>query len=257
MRTPGSSAKLAGIMATKVMVLSDGGLASLVAAAIAAEEIVVVGKPAAASTVPASPGAPAPLAEPSSASFMATGASRIESVTVMRSRGRASTDAAQASAVAEQCRWLGVELVGRGLPPVGDDADPTRGESATIELVAAAYAALRAGCSRLIWPVQVDRAAGDREALDHAAEACDRALLVSRLLLLDAAGAPVPEVNILTPLVDLEDDQVAELALDLAIPVQSVWWWGSQVRGEQADYERQRWTTALEAVGWVSAPAIG
>ncbi len=207
------------------MVLCDGGLASLVALAMAAEETVAVGKAGA-------------EARPVSA------------VGAVRARCWEPTREAQLAAVELQTQALGVPIVGGSLAPLPSDADPSRGESATNELVTAAYYALRTGCSKLVWPVHVDRAIGDREALDYAAEACDRALLVSRLVLLDAAGAEVPEVTIALPMVDYEDDQLAELALDLAVPLHTLWWWETALTHERAVYERQRWMPALRAAGY-------
>ncbi len=214
-------------MAHKVMVICDGGLASLVALAIAAEETVAVG----------------------SVNDTNQDSRRVDGVAAVRSRSWQSTCEAQMRAVELQTQALGVPLVGGVLSPIADDADPSRGESATMELVNAAYFALRGGCSKLVWPIQVDRGQGEREAFDQAAEVCDRALLVSRLVLLDAVGAEVPEVTITTPMVDLDDDQVAEMAVDLAVPMPTLWWWSSKLAGERASYERTRWLAALEAAG--------
>ncbi len=212
-------------MTTNAMVLCDGGLASLVALAMAAEETVAVGKAGSES-------------------------SPISAVGAVRARCWEPTHGVQTAAVELQTKAMGVPIVGGSLAPLPVDADPSRGESATNELVTVAYYALRTGCSRLVWPVHVDRAVGDREALDHAAEACDRALLVSRLVLLDAAGADVPEVTIALPMVDYEDDQLAELAIDLAVPLHTLWWWDTACAHERAEYERQRWLPTLRAAGY-------
>lgn len=211
------------------MVLCDGGLASLVALAMAAEETVAVGSP----RVDTQSGDP----------------KRVEAVAAVRSRAWVASHDAQMRAVETQAQALGVPLVGGMLAPLADDADPSRGESATMELVSAAYYALRSGCSKLIWPIQIDRALGEREAFDQAAEVCDRALLVSRLVQLDAAGAEIPEVTITTPMVDLDDEQVAEMAVDLSVAMPTLWWWSSEGVGERASYERERWMAALRAAG--------
>jgi len=94
--------------------------------------------------------------------------------------------------------------------------------------------------------------------VDALARELDRALLVSRLVTLDASehGASVFEVQ--APLMDLTDAQVAEMALDLDVPIWRTWWWehASAKRAKDAGLAaraqalRNRWCTALETLGW-------
>ncbi len=153
-------------------------------------------------------------------------------------------------AIQAHAELLGAEIIG-----AGDPAQPSGGDAATPSgaLLQAATAAAAAGASRLIWP---EVAAGD---LDRMAREADRALLISRLVGLDEAAPARFEIE--TPLLDLTDEQVAELALDLDAPVWRCWWW-SIVRGAEeaeapvvalARAQDERWTGALRRVGWAEA----
>lgn len=157
------------------------------------------------------------------------------------------------------------ELLEAPILGVSNPADPS-----TLLLAAARHAAA-AGATRLIWPIAVDA------DLDQLTTEADRAVLISRLIALEpdlgpAAGAGRFEVQ--TPLLDLSDAQVAEVAIDLDVPVWRCWWWPATGAGrtgpltcsevsasqdgpslsppvlEAAKALAQRWTTALRAVGW-------
>ena len=95
-------------------------------------------------------------------------------------------------------------------------------------------------------------------SVDALARELDRALLVSRLVTLDASEHGVSVFEVQTPLMDLSDAQVAELALDLDVPIWRAWWWDA-ARGrrskdaalqERAEACRDRWCKALETLGW-------
>lgn len=156
-------------------------------------------------------------------------------------------------AVQAHAELLGAEIIDAddpsGVPPTPAGGAPT----ASGVLLHAATAAAAAGASRLIWP---EVAAGD---LERMAREADRALLISRLVGLDEAAPARFEIE--TPLLDLTDEQVAELALDLDAPVWRCWWW-SIVRGAEeaeapvvalARAQDARWTGALRRVGWAEA----
>ncbi len=218
-------------MSGNAMVLNDGGLAALIALAIASEETVAAGA--------AAERRDARAPSPSQSHFVA----------VVRGRYWSRAAELQERAVQAQAQVFGIEIAGGQLPPIEPPGDPSRGEAATQMLATAAYFALRSGCSRLIWPVHVDRRQGEEVALELAAQACDRALLMSRLTLLDASDAEVPEVTIETPLIDYEDEQLAELAVDLAIPAHTLWWWGLEDEAGLAAAESQRWLPLLHTAG--------
>jgi hypothetical protein len=121
------------------------------------------------------------------------------------------------------------------------------GEAEAHRLLAVAYAAATSGRERVVWPVT--GAAADSLNLDRIAEINDRALLAARLAALDARHHGAPGLRIEVPYADLTDRQVADLVLDLDLPVELCWWWKGEGSAE-ADRERRRWLSALEAVGW-------
>lgn len=194
-------------MSTRVLVLSDGDLPSLVAAASVAEQAVGVSDPA-----------KRPILLP----FAAT--------------------PAQAAAVAAQGRALSLSVL-PAIPATDFSAD---GEAQCRDLIAALYGAARAGIDSVLWPISA--AIGESVDVDLASVFADRALLVGRLVALDASRHARPSVRIETPYVDLTDTQLADLAADLAVPLSSVWWWG----GDDGDAARarSRWSIALSEAGW-------
>ena len=141
---------------------------------------------------------------------------------------------------------------------------PVEGFSVSELLLRGCFVAAEHHCSRVIWPAHAGADEPDESALDRLSRAADRALLVSRLASVDAAEAHLNEISIQTPLLDLCDWRVAELALDLRVPVSSCWWWGGRAggRGERggrvdhpgAEQERERWLAALARAGWHGAP---
>jgi 7-cyano-7-deazaguanine synthase in queuosine biosynthesis len=72
----------------------------------------------------------------------------------------------------------------------------------------------------VLWPVHCG---ADLEAMDRALA---RARLVERLVNLDlpAGEEDEPPLRIETPLLDLSDRQIAELAADLDAPLDVCWW---------------------------------
>lgn len=107
-------------------------------------------------------------------------------------------------------------------------------------LLAASRAATRAGCDAVLFPVRAADLRLDRTvAIETVAREVDRAALVGRLAALDREdGSSCPVV---TPLVDFDDEQLIDLARDLAVPVESCWW--SLVRGDAlASRAAERWS---------------
>ncbi|MCW5776936.1 MAG: hypothetical protein KIS87_10900 [Phycisphaeraceae bacterium] len=197
-------------MVGRSVVLSDGGLASLVAAAAEVE------------------------------GALATGDSSAPMPALVEWPG---LDRAGSASVRRQAEALG--LMVRELPETS--AIESAGGREAAALLQAAYLAMASGCGRVVWPVQFTTASPEGDCdLEREAIAVDRALLVSRLATLDAGCFGLPELRVETPLVGMTDHQVAELALDLGVPVECCAWWEAGRRAE-----RERWTSALSAAGWI------
>ena len=172
----------------RVMVIDDGGVAALVACCLCSDPARV--------TPYAAPG-PGPSAP-----------SRLEAV-----KRRA-------------------ELLGLGDPVLApraprekpSDSPSPSGETderalATDLLLQAGRESVRRGLRRLVWPVSCG---ADLEDMEREIE---RARLVERLVNLDAPlGDGSSALRLETPLIDLTDRQIAELATDLDAPLDVAWW---------------------------------
>ncbi len=212
--------------APSAIIIADGGLPALVAAAIEAERAISGGGGGASLMLwPASP-------------LLAS---------------------AQFTAVTSQARFLRLGLTDTPqLSLNGTEASTTLRD--TLGLLSGVEAARAAGCSRVVWPVQYhadhDSLPGE---LDRIAAAVDRALLVARLGLLETDRAS-DEITIETPLVDLTDSQIADLVVDLDAPAYLCWWWRRPSEAEAealAAPERKAWLAALREAGWVqTAPGV-
>lgn len=134
----------------------------------------------------------------------------------------------------EQARRHGVEWL----------APPAPAGLFSLSLGAVGEVAMQKGADCVVWPVRAGRGA---ERVRDAALALDRALLLGRLLSLEADVAGVPEVRFSTPLVDLDDEQLAELAADLGVDLELCWW--ASDPSPHARSLRQRWSAAMDAFG--------
>ena len=119
------------------------------------------------------------------------------------------------------------------------------------------------GRSEVVWPahfVAKGGAAGAERGvnLELATRAADRALLVSRLMALDAGVHGVPSLRVEMPFVDLNDREVADLAVDLGVSramVECCWWWSEA--GPEGEVLRERWAAALKAAGFATGAESG
>ena len=121
----------------------------------------------------------------------------------------------------------------------------------TLNLVQASVAAIERGCTQVVWPTHTVHA--QSPDLDDVARAVDRALLVARLISLDGDHHGQPGFRIETPLVDLSDRQLADLVIDMDLPVRLCWWWHAEMsQGGAAEFRthHDRWTAVLREVGW-------
>jgi hypothetical protein len=150
------------------------------------------------------------------------------------------------AAAGRQADAYGLSVLDPGPVPRAGGAEALSGE-----LLVAAQAARDARLDGVIWPVHAGP--GPDPDLDTLAEAVDRALLVSHLASL---GRLSRSVEVLTPYVDLIDEQIADIALDMDLPVWTCWWWGD-APGPDAARERDRWMPVLARQGWADrrAPA--
>lgn len=206
-------------LGNRPLVMSDGGLASLIGAWCAAEAASLADHGERAALWPAI-------------------WDRVEDDEAKRRRhaARAQAEAARLDIAAK---------------PLNPPSEAALGERRSILLIAASGVARRFGCDRVLWPVQ---AAGtddsdpseDSARLAAIGDCVDRALLVTRLGELDEAGPSGADSPIVeAPYADLTDRQLAELALDLGVPVETCWWWDAP--GESADAERRRWSAWFPA----------
>lgn len=196
----------------EVVVLCDGGLESLVALASAVEH--------------ATAGPSRVLATPAVIAASAT------SPTTLGGR----VTAAGVECVRQQARVLGARCeILPGLEPSRDAA-----ESASLSLVRAVEAAAQHGAAKVVWPIVVGPT--DAGAL---ARVLNLSLMAGRLVSVDRGVEIVAD----TPLADLEDWQIADIAVDLSVPAERVWWWGDA----SGRAERGRWLPQLERMGWTGA----
>jgi hypothetical protein len=146
------------------------------------------------------------------------------------------------SACLRQAEAYGLEVLeSPSVVPTGSNPN----DAVVLDVLLAAQAARERRYDTLVWPIH--SGPGSDPDLDTVADSVDRALLISRLVSL---GRLSRRVEVLTPYVDLNDAQIADLAADMDLPVWTCWWWGSENDGVAAR-ARDRWMPALGRVGWV------
>lgn len=212
----------------RTIVLSDGGLGSLVACAMAREAAALE-----------SPG------------------DRRRRPMVLAMVGAGATRELRLRAVATQAELLGLDVPSPALVERASHAGESGGERESVQLVTAVSIAARHGCEVVCWPIRcVDRNGG--VDLDGIARCVGKGLLAARMVALDAGEHQTPGVRVDTPMVDLDDRQLGELAVEMDVPMRAVWWHGVGDRGDAtAVAERDRWMGVLWAMGWSAEPAIG
>ncbi|QOJ01469.1 MAG: hypothetical protein HRU70_13640 [Phycisphaeraceae bacterium] len=169
-------------------------------------------------------------------------------------RATSSAAMARAASLRFECPGPGSPVcpeVAHGSVSTHDDpaglAWPHDGPAATCLLASACSAAVSMGRDGIVWPVQFE--SNGTPDIAPVSRAIDRALLVTRLWALDAWTHGRPGVHIETPYADLRDAQLAELALDLGVPVE-LCWWADAHEGGVGWAQRERWTRVLERAGW-------
>lgn len=204
---------------SRTLVISDGSLASLVAAASARESIVSAG-----------------------------GDERAARPVLLFVPAGDETTHARRGAVERHASLYDLEIVDATADLRGPGAHGSfaAGLAETLTLINATYLGASKGCDLIVWPVQF---AGPLD-VDRVARVVDRALLVTRLASLDSVDLGRPTLRVDTPYADLTDRQLADLALDMNVPIESLWWWKLGSKSELAGAEMERWVPALQSLGW-------
>jgi len=145
---------------------------------------------------------------------------------------------------------LGAVIEGRVEAHSGPTDLRATGQEQSRMLLAAGAEALRQGLTRIVWPIHLGGpggeeaearggASGSEKVLERIADACDRSLVCGRLLSIEA---PETGVTIQTPFVDFTDEQIADLAADVNLPIDAAFLGASES-------ERTRWRRALGRAG--------
>jgi 7-cyano-7-deazaguanine synthase in queuosine biosynthesis len=114
---------------------------------------------------------------------------------------------------------------GRPGAPGGLSEELAAGSRTTLMLAAACIQAAALGIERVVWPIHVGGHQEGSLNVDEMMDLCDRALLVSQLVSLDAPRTTGRMgVRIQTPYVDFTDAQMMDLALDMDAPLAACWW---------------------------------
>ncbi|MEM7628126.1 MAG: hypothetical protein AAF356_01755 [Planctomycetota bacterium] len=214
------------------LVLSDGGVGGLLAQTLAAE---------------APPGGDASVTS-------------VVLPAMYLSRGDDADRALMIEAAREQGQSLDLPVLeALAVPPTNDErheAGSSIARHRALELVDAVYRAASLGLRRVVWPVIAQRSeGGSGPDVDDLARILDQAMLAGRLATADLDSGSLegehalPDVSVLTPFAELDDDQLADLATDLGIDPSACWWWGGVARSSIAGgRERGRWAGLLGLV---------
>lgn len=211
------------------LILSDGSLPSLVACAIVAAARRPEQSQAPSHVLPAALPAPSPTPAPAPAHL---------------------SDRQRATAL-HQAALYGLSPI-QAVPPRGTPSAFLPGEPDSRLLVDAAYTALHLSCRTLVSPALACEP-GRAPDVPSITRLVDRCLLVSRLASLDAPEAGLPEIRVEPLFADLDDDAIADLAMDLDCPVDTCWWFADPA--PQAERERSRWLPRLERLGFAPSAA--
>ena len=166
--------------------------------------------------------------------------------------GTGPSESLQQRAASRQAGVLGLERLTHADPVwSGSPPELPTGPEATLALVSAGLLAARRGFDRVVCPWQGTAArTGDPEALDleGIARVVDRGVLCERLVTVELGDAG-PEFA--TPYADLSDRQIAELIIDAGAPVETCWWFASD--SDEARTLQSRWLPLLKDAGRVPA----
>lgn len=212
----------------RTLILTDGGLASLIAATHAREAATLAG-----------------ITPDTLANNVVLHAFVPQPEAVLLQRKAAATQAEVLG-----LGWCGTDSRGMALPaPQADEH-----ERECIELFGAALLAARLGCESIVWPATAGTS--DSVNIDRLASINDRALVAARFASITSQSATATGIVIDTPFAELSDQQLADLALDAGVPLQTCWWWTRQPDDPVVEQERNRWNAALQHAGWGAMAAV-
>ena len=168
----------------------------------------------------------------------------------------------KASASQVQADLYGLPVIPKHIP-IWRGEEPDAGWAYTLRvLLEAALLVRELGGGEILWPITAVAAAGGGPNVDELSRTVNAALLVSQLVSL-SGPRPVTQpsedlpraVRVRTPYADLTDRQIADLILDMDLPVWTCWFWGEQDSETQdaAAKERERWIGVLREAGWTGS----
>jgi hypothetical protein len=171
----------------------------------------------------------------------------------------------RAAALRHQAEGYGLQLIE---PSISSDALQTVNahDASTIRLVEACAAAKSKGASSVVWAVSSGRDGSHQAGADRAGVFTLQAMMIERVGSLDVmadhgstdastrAGTASAVVRVEAPYADFSDRQLAELVIELDLPVWTCWWWGATNDDQHAWSERQHWTSLLRELGWLGKP---
>lgn len=102
------------------------------------------------------------------------------------------------------------------------------------------------GGGEVIWPVNAPEAPGGGPDVSSISGTVNQALLMSELVSMTAPRTrELVPVRVRTPYADLTDRRIADLILDMDLPIWTCWFWN-----DTENSERARWTALLREAGW-------
>jgi hypothetical protein len=129
------------------------------------------------------------------------------------------------------------------------DGPAIEAETIGLIMIRALQVARSLGATRVIWPAWAPTDHAGEPIVERVAAAIDAATLASRFAStlghLGGEAAPAPRIE--TPLADLTDRQVADLADDFSLDFSACWWHRTGDEHPWAAAESARWHEALAA----------
>lgn len=140
-------------------------------------------------------------------------------------------------AVGAQAELLGLRVDRRAMAAF--DLAAGADHSAGIVLTNAVEWARAVGAHRVVWPAVAESDSNGEPMVESIAAILDTALLVTRLSASVTGGAD--EIEVSAPLADLSVRQVLDLVEDFGLPLDVVWWNRHGVHRDVAEAMRKRW----------------